>query len=59
MGLESGLSFPLYTAELAKFDTEAGSDLSDESLNEIMTRVLPARCIKRAMNLLQKKNFAE
>jgi regulatory protein len=57
--LESGLSFPLYTAELAKFGTEAGSDLSDESLDEIMTRVLPARCIKRALNLLRKKNFAE
>ena len=57
--LESGLSFPLYTAEVTKFDAWEGSDLSDESLSEIMTRILPSRCIKRAMNLLQKKSFAE
>ena len=57
--LESGLSFPLYTSEVTKFDAWEGSDLSDESLSEIMTRILPSRCIKRAMNLLQKKSFAE
>ena len=58
--LESGLSFPLYSSELNKYDTKEGSDLSDGSLNEIiMTQILPSRCIKRAMNLLQKKNFAE
>ena len=57
--LESGLSFPLYSSEVEKFDAWEGSDLSDESLSEIMTRILPSRCIKRAMNLLQKKSFAE
>ena len=57
--LESGLSFPLYSSELNKFDTWEGGDLSDESLSEIMTLILPSRCIKRAMNLLQKKSFAE
>ena len=57
--LESGLTFPLYSSEVTKFDTREGSDLSDESLSEIMTRILPSRCIKRAMNLLQKKSFAE
>ena len=57
--LESGLSFPLYTSEVTKFDAWEGCDLSDESLSEIMTRILPSRCIKRAMNLLQKKSFAE
>ena len=57
--LESGLSFPLYSLEVEKYDAWEGSDLSDESLSEIMTRILPSRCIKRAMNLLQKKSFAE
>jgi regulatory protein len=57
--LESGLSFPLYSSELDKFDTKEGGDLSDGSLEIIMTQILPSRCIKRAMNLLQKKNFAE
>ena len=57
--LESGLSFPLYSSELDKFDTKEGGDLSDGSLEMIMTQILPSRCIKRAMNLLQKKNFAE
>ena len=57
--LESGLSFPLYSSEVEKYDAWEGSDLSDESLSEIMTRILPSRCIKRAMNLLQKKSFAE
>ncbi|MCR4792338.1 MAG: recombination regulator RecX [Lachnospiraceae bacterium] len=57
--LESGLSFPLYSSELDKFDTKEGSDLSDGSLQTIMTQILPSRCIKRAMNLLQKKTFAE
>lgn len=57
--LESGLSFPLYSSELSKFDTKEGRDLSDESLHMIMTQILPSRCIKRAMNLLQKKTFAE
>ncbi len=57
--LESGLSFPLYSSELSKFDTQEGRDLSDESLQMIMTQILPSRCIKRAMNLLQKKTFAE
>ena len=53
--LESGLSFPLYSSELNKFDTKEGEDLSDGSLEIIMTQILPSRCIKRAMNLLQKK----
>lgn len=57
--LESGIEFPLYSSELARYDTEEGSDLSDETLDEIMTQILPSRCIKRAMNLLQKKSFAE
>ena len=57
--LESGISFPLYSSELTRYDTKEGSDLSDEALQEIMTQILPSRCIKRAMNLLQKKNFAE
>lgn len=57
--LESGLSFPLYSSELEKFDTKEGEDLSDGSLETIMTQILPSRCIKRAMNLLQKKSFAE
>jgi regulatory protein len=57
--LESGMSFPLYPSELDKFDTKEGGDLSDESLGIIMTQILPSRCIKKAMNLLQKKNFAE
>ena len=57
--LESGLSFPLYSSELNKFDTKEGEDLSDGSLDIIMTQILPSRCIKRAMNLLQKKSFAE
>ena len=57
--LESGLSFPLYSSELNKFDTKEGEDLSDGSLEIIMTQILPSRCIKRAMNLLQKKSFAE
>jgi regulatory protein len=57
--LDSGMSFPLYQAEMNKFDTKEGSDLSDGTLEEIMTRILPSRCIKRAMNLLQKKSYAE
>lgn len=57
--LESGISFSLYSSELTRYDTKEGSDLSDEALQEIMTQILPSRCIKRAMNLLQKKNFAE
>ncbi|MCR5619564.1 MAG: recombination regulator RecX [Lachnospiraceae bacterium] len=57
--LDSGMTFPLYQAEMNKFDTKEGSDLSDGALEEIMTRILPSRCIKRAMNLLQKKSFAE
>lgn len=57
--LESGLSFPLYSSELNKFDTKEGEDLSDGSLEIIMTQILPSRCIKRAMNLLQKKSYSE
>jgi regulatory protein len=57
--LESGLNFPLYSSELDKFDTKEGGDLSDGALEIIMTQILPSRCIKRAMNLLQKKSFAE
>ncbi len=57
--LDSGMTFPLYQAEMNKFDTKEGSDLSDGALDEIMTRILPSRCIKRAMNLLQKKSYAE
>jgi regulatory protein len=57
--LDTGISFPLYQAEMSKFDTKEGSDLSDGALEEIMTRILPSRCIKRAMNLLQKKSYAE
>ena len=57
--LESGLSFPLYPSELTEYAIEEGADLSDGSLDKILTQILPSRCIKRAMNLLQKKSFAE
>ena len=57
--LDNGTSFPLYQAEMNRFDTKEGSDLSDGAFDEIMTRILPSRCIKRAMNLLQKKSYAE
>ncbi|MBQ3852257.1 MAG: regulatory protein RecX [Lachnospiraceae bacterium] len=57
--LDTGISFPLYKTEMNRFDTKEGSDLSDGELDEIMTRILPSRCIKRAMNLLQKKSYAQ
>ncbi len=57
--LEGGISFPLYSSELNEFDIREGSNLSDGLIDEIMTRILPSRCIKRAMNLLQKKSYTE
>ena len=60
-GFGSGVLYPIfkdvpYVKEI--LPEVKDPDEADESLNTIMTQVLPSRCIKRAMNLLQKKNYA-
>ncbi len=51
--------FLLYKGELRDYGIKKDSPLSDETYNEITEELLPKRAIKRAMNLLLKKDYTE
>lgn len=55
--LDGEFAFVLYKGELATYGIQEERDLSEESYQEIMTRVLPKRAKLRAMNLLKSRSY--
>lgn len=55
--LDGEFAFVLYKGELRNYGIKEGQELSDLTYNEIVTELLPKRCKKRAMNLLQKRDY--
>ncbi len=56
---DKGGAFPLYKKEAALFQIEEGRDLSDEDWEKICGEILQKRVIRRAMYLLQQKDYTE
>lgn len=52
-------SFVLYSGELRTYHIEEGKKIEPETLDEIMSEVLPKRAKLRAMNLLMKRRLTE
>lgn len=49
--------FVLYRGELNRLGIKEGEEITEESLREIREEILPLRAKKRAMNLLQKREY--
>lgn len=49
--------FVLYRGELNRLGIKEGEEIPEESLREIREEILPLRAKKRAMNLLQKREY--
>ena len=57
--IDGEFAFILYKGELRDYSIKAGSEISNVAYNEIVEELLPKRATKRAMNLLQKKDYTE
>lgn len=57
--IDGEYAFVLYKGELRDYGIKAGNQISDSTYEEITTVLLPKRATKRAMNLLQKKDYTE
>ncbi len=57
--IDNEFAFVLYKGELRDFGIGQGADLTTEHYDEIINVLLPKRATKRAMNLLQKKDYTE
>lgn len=55
--IDGEFAFVLYRGELAGLGIKEGGSLDESSYLEITQNLLPKRCIKRAMNLLQKRDY--
>ncbi len=55
--IEGQPAFILYAGELGRLGIREGEALSEERLREIREEILPERAKKRAMNLLQKRDY--
>lgn len=55
--IEDGPAFALYRGELKRLGIREGEEITEESLREIREEILPLRAKKRAMNLLQKREY--
>ncbi len=57
--VDGDYAFLLYKGEARNFHIQEGQEISEAVYNEIITELLPKRAVKRAMNLLQKKDYTE
>ncbi len=57
--IDGEFAFILYKGELRDYSIKVGSEISNVAYNEIVEELLPKRATKRAMNLLQKKDYTE
>lgn len=55
--IEDRPAFALYRGELNRLGIREGEEITEESLREIREEILPLRAKKRAMNLLQKREY--
>lgn len=55
--VEDEIVFVLYRGELKRLGIREGEEIPEESLREIQEEILPKRAKKRAMNLLQKRDY--
>ena len=55
--IEDRPAFALYRGELSRLEIREGKEITEESLREIREEILPLRAKKRAMNLLQKREY--
>ncbi len=57
--IEEKPAFVLYRGEVRRLGIREGEPLSKESLREIEEEILPTRAKRRAMNLLQNRDYTE
>ncbi len=57
--LDGEFAFVLYRGELRSLKIAEGAELSEADYRKVREEILPKRATLRAMNLLQKKMFAE
>ncbi len=57
--LDGEFAFVLYRGELRSLKITEGAELSEADYRKVREEILPKRATLRAMNLLQKKMFAE
>lgn len=57
--IDGEYAFLLYKGEAHNFHIQEGQELSESVYSEIVEQLLPKRATKRAMNLLQKKDYTE
>lgn len=57
--IDGQFRFILYRGELRTYQVKEGERISEESLEEILTKVLPMRAKKRSMNLLKSREYTE
>lgn len=57
--IDGEFAFLLYKGELRDYSIKINNELSENSYETITKELLPKRAIKRAMNLLQKKDYTE
>ncbi len=57
--LDGDFAFVLYRGELRSLKITEGAELSEADYRKVREEILPKRATLRAMNLLQKKMFAE
>lgn len=55
--IEEQSAFILYGGELRRLGIQEGEEVSEECLREIREKILTERAKKRAMNLLQKRDY--
>lgn len=55
--IEERPAFALYRGELNRLGIREGEEITQECLREIREEILPLRAKKRAMNLLQKREY--
>ena len=57
--VDGEFAFVLYKGELSEYGIRNGMDISDSKYEEITLDLLPKRATKRAMALLQKRDYTE
>ena len=55
--VDGQFAFVLYTGELREFGIEEEKEISETCYQQIMTELLPRRAKKRALNLLEAKDY--
>lgn len=57
--IEEKPAFVLYRGEMKRLGIREGEPISEEAMREIQEEILPGRAKRRAMNLLQSRDYTE